>query len=382
MPITTTGFQRQTLAELVTSLTARLRGKISAKLDLSERTVLGNWLQIAAAALDDLEQLAEETYSAQDPDAASDDRFVAIADLTGVPRRGAVQGLVTATLARSASFLGAAPGALLANVQDEPANTWTNRDAVAAGAATGPVVYQSVAAAATARAPAGTLNVIAAPAAGWLSITNALDAAAGQDIESIPALRVRRAEAIAIGGSRTRNAIRAAIVLIDGVQSVEVFENVTGAADANGILPHGVRPVVYDGSPASALNDEIAQAIWDRIAEGILSQGAQTGTAQDEFAGPTLVAFDRATIVTAAVAVTIESTDGVAIDDVQTAIRAAFPRTVGDEVTIHRLQAAVFSVPGVDDFSVLTLAGGGVDLPAVQSTIYLPGVITVTGDVA
>ncbi len=384
MGITATGYARRTLDTVLTSIQGFLRDKISAKLTLTERTVLGNVSNLAADHIDQLEQLAEETYHAFDPDNASDDRQVAIAGLTGVPRRGLKKGLVTMSLDLDASQ-SYAIGAIAFHVIDEPTNRWLNRDlVVSTSAAVYPAVFESEFAGSAAIAEAGTITVIATPVAGLNSGTNALAATPGEDIESIPALRIRRESAVSVGGSRTRGAIRAKLVLLEGVLSAEVFENTSNVMSAEGILPHGIRPIIWDGSPAAADNDAIAQIIHDHGAEGILSQGAFSGTAQDTQDGPVVKYFDRATPQQIVVAVDIESADGVAIDDVKAAILEAMPTRVGREVTYNKLAGSVFNVPGVDDHVTFTIDAGTVDLPAVQNVIYLldESDITVTGDVS
>lgn len=382
MPITATGYARRTLDTVLTSIQGFLRGKISAKLALSERTVLGNVSNLQADHIDQLEQLIEEAYNAYDIDNASDDRYVALSLLRGVPRRGETHGLVTQMLDLDAAQ-SYAPGDIAFHVINEPANRWLNRDAVVSttsGAYS--AVFESEDAGAGAIAEAGTLTVIATPVAGLNSGTNAVAATPGQDIETIAALRIRGEGATSPGGSRTRGAIRTKLLLLDGVLSAEVYENSTSAI-VNGILPHGLRAVVWDGSPAAADDNEIAQVLWDHKAEGIFSQGAEAGIAEDATLGPVSVAFDRAATSSATIAVAIESESGVSIDDVKDAILAAMPTRVGQPLIFNRLTSAVFTVTGVDDWSSFTVNGGSADLPAVQNLIYLldPGDITVTGDV-
>jgi uncharacterized phage protein gp47/JayE len=383
MGLTSTGYDPRTLDVVLTSIQSVLRDKISLKLDLGERTVLGNVSNLMASGVAELEALIAEAYNAYDPDNASDDRFVSLALLTGVPRRGETHGLVTATLDLDAGQSYAA-GDLSAHVIDEAGNRWQNRDAVVsttAGAYS--AVFESELPGVAAIAEAGTLTLIVTPVAGWNSVTNAAAATPGQDIESIAALRIRRELALSIGGSRTRGAIRSKLALLDGVLSVEVFENTTNATDADGIGPHSVRIVVWDGSPGAADDDAIAQVIYDHKAEGIPSQGSVSGIAQDAVVGPTVVAFDRASVSNVTVTVDIESATGVSIDDVRDAILAAMPDRVGHEVTFNRLASSVFKLAGVDDWVSFTINGGAVDLPAAQSTIYLldPSDVTVTGNV-
>ncbi len=385
MPITATGYQRRTRDVVLASIQDSLRSKISAKLTLTERTVFGNSSNIDADQIDQLEQLAEEAYNAFDVDNASDDRFVALSALSGVRRRVTpTKGLVTMSLGLDAAQT-YAPGDIAFHVIDEPTNRWLNRDEVVSVLADDyEAVFESETAGSAAVAEAGTITVIATPVAGLNSGTNPDAATAGKDIESIADLRIRREVAHSAAGSRTRGAIRSKLVLLDGVLSAEVFDNKTNLTDADGIGPHGIRPVIWDGSPAAADDDEIAQVIYDHAAEGILSQGTESGTAQDPEIGPVVLFFDRAVVSVVLVSVNIESASGVAIADVKAAIQAAMPTRVGREVTFHKLAGSVFSVAGVDDYVSFTVNGGTADLPAVQNRIYLlgSGDITVTGDVS
>lgn len=382
MSITLTGYETRTLAEIVEAVQDELRARISDKLDLSERTALGNCVQIFCDHLSQVEQVASEAYAAFSVDDASDDRLVALGLLIGVPRRGATKGLVTATVNLEASRSYAA-GDLVAHVQDEADNRWVNRDAVVSTtAADYEAVFEAETAGAAGAAPAGTLTVLAQPVDGWNTITNALDATEGTDIEAIEDLRLRMQLAVSSGGSKTRGAIRAKIVQLDGVIAAEVFENTTSVTDGDGLPPHSIRVSVWDGSPAAADDDEIAQAIFDHKAEGIVSDGSESGTAQDDVLGPVTVNFSRATDHVAAISVAIESSAGVAITDVEDAILAAMPQLVGEELTYNKIAAAVFKVPGVDDWTTLTIDAGTADLPATVGTIYTATAasITVTGD--
>jgi uncharacterized phage protein gp47/JayE len=382
--LTATGYETRTLAEIVEAVQDELRARISDKLDLSERTVLGNVLQVFCDHLAQVESVAAEAYAAFDVDAASDDRLVALGLLIGVPRRGATKGLVTATVNLQASKTYAA-GDLVAHVQDEADNRWVNRDAVASTTAGNySAVFEAETAGAAGTAPAGTLSVLAQPVDGWNTITNALDATEGTDIEAIEDLRLRMQLAVSSGGSRTRGAIRAKLVQLEGVIAAEVFENTTSVTDGDGIPPHAIRAVVWDGSPTQADDAAIAQIIFDHKAEGIVSDGGESGVAQDDVLGPVTVAFERATNSVATIAVAIESAAGVAITDVEDAIIAAMPQLVGEALVYNKIAAAVFKVPGVDDWTSLTINAGTADLPATVGTIYTAtsASVVVTGDVS
>jgi uncharacterized phage protein gp47/JayE len=378
--LTDSGIEIKTQADVLETIQNYQRIKISDKLSFAKTTPQGAMNPICAEQIEELWELAEECYHAYDIDNATDDRVVALAEVIGLSRRGASYGLVPQTLDLDASQSFAA-GDLVFAVEGEPTNLWENRDAVASttsGEYTAVFISQEPGAAAIALA--GQLTVIPTPISGLNSGTNAADATAGLDIETIGALRIRIKQATARGGSRTTQAIRSAILNLDGVLSCDVFENTTSSVDAQGTPPHSIRVVVWDGSPGAASDDEIATAIWTRSAT--YSAGSETGTATDENLGDVTVNFNRATVVDYVVAVAIESESGVAADDVKAALVAADPYTVGLGVVLKKLAAAVFTVPGVDDYGTFTIDGAEDDLAEDQLTIYrlTTANITVTGD--
>lgn len=381
MSITDTGYEPRTQGEIFESEQTYLRAKISSKLILTDRTVLGNWIRVGSDHLAELEEAQFASYNAYDRDAATSDRLSSLAILLGVPRRETPStGLVAQTVNLGAG-LTFAIGTLTVQVTDEPDNTWHNRDAVTSTSSRAySVVFESDLTGSTAKATAGTLTVIPTPVTGFNSTTNAADAAPGKDRETDGELKVRMAQAVGAGAQNTAASIRAALVQLQGVLSADVFENRTVTIDAHGVGPHSIRCVVWDGSPAIAKNNDIAQVIWDRSAT--FSQGSQLGTAQDVSLGPVLVNFDRAAASAVTIAVTIVSAIGVAKADVKAALIAAMPGIVGKGIALEKLAAAVFNVPGVDDWSAFTINGGSANLADVQTLIYTlsSGDVTVTGD--
>lgn len=384
--LTATGFTRKLLDELVAELGADERGRISAQLDLSERTVIGNINAIFGDHHSQVWEALEELVRQFDPDNALDDRLVSLALLSGVERRGASTGLVACTVNLDASKSFAA-GDLVAHVADEPANRWVNRDAVVsttAGAYT--AVFESEDTGTGATAAASTLTVIAESATGWNSITNPADATPGTDEESIEDLRARREASLSLAGSATVDAIRADVLQVDGVLQVLVEENTTDLT-VGGLPPHSFRAVVWDGDPAAAVDDEIAQAIHGTRPAGISAVGTESGTATATDGSLVAVAFERATAVDIYIDVDIVSEGGVSIDDVKAAILAAAPTRLGEDVIINRIAAAVFSVPGVDDFDFVQIGtapspSGTVNISITNTQIALfdSANIVVTGD--
>jgi hypothetical protein len=168
------------------------------------------------------------------------------------------------------------------------------------------------------------------------------------------------------------------------VLSAEVFENNGNIVDANGIGPHCLRPVVWDGSPAADDDDEIAQAIWDHEDRGHCIPGACSRVSRRmRELGPITVFFDRAsTSHPSRSSSTSRSLTGVSRDDVKAAIQSPMTNAVGgrDLSPARRLR---LQRRRRRRLHLLHGQRRGRDLPAVQNLIYLldAGDITVTGDV-
>jgi uncharacterized phage protein gp47/JayE len=385
--VTDLGFERATFEDIFAETTSHQRARISEQLDVTERTVIGNVDAIASDQLAQAWEVLEEAYNAFDPDNATDDRLVALALLAGVERRGATKGLVTATvnLAAGKTF---APGTMTAHVFDEPSNRWVNRDTVTSTVGTNyPAVFESESPGSAAKAAAGTLTVIASPVTGWNSITTAADATPGEDQESIEDLRARREQSLAQAGSGTVDAIRAELLQVAGVLAgTEVYEN-TDDVVVDGIPAHSIRAVVWDGSPPAANNAAIAQALYNNRAAGVRAFGALTGNAVSSDGQVVPVAFDRATVVQVYVDVDIVSAVGVSIADVKAAVLAAMPTAVGGDVVYNRIAAAVFAVPGVDNFDFVEIGTApapsgtaNISIGSAQIAVLSSGNIVVTGD--
>lgn len=375
--VTSTGFLRKTFQDILDDVEQFQHDKIDARLDLSERTALGNINNILADHFAQLWEFAEDGYQAFDPDNAADDRVVALALLSGVQRESAKKGTVSCTVNLDASKTFAI-GELVASVSGQPTNRWVNTAVVTSTTAGNyTAAFESEVASVSAIALAGTLTVIAESASGWNSVTNPLDAVAGTDQESIEALRARREASLAISGGGTLPALEADITAVDDVLEVAMFENTLDVFSA-GLTPHSIRAVIWDGSTPLADDDEIATAIGVSKAAGIATNGSESGT--DSNGVPQ--SFDRATEKPVFIDVTIESVDGVVEDDIKAAIIAAHGVVINQDVVYNVLTASVFAVAGVDDWSVFTIDFSGSPTGVVDLLIGTDEIATIdTGDI-
>jgi uncharacterized phage protein gp47/JayE len=385
--LTADGFVRPLQAELAEEILEDERGTISAQLDGSASTFIGNLNNIFADQLGQAWEVLEAAIAGYDPNSATGAALVALCLLTGVIRRGSTKGLVTATVNLDASKSFAA-GDLVAHVANEPTNRWLNRDAVVSTTSGNySAVFESEFAGSGTTAAAGSLTVIAGPVSGWNSITNAADATEGTDIEPEEDLRARRDQSVAQPGSGTVDAIRADVLAVDGVEQCTVEENATDST-VGSLTPHSFRAVIWDGSPAAADDDAIAQAIYDTKPAGIASIGTASGTAVKADSTTTTVSFERATAVPIYVDVDVVSSVGVSAADVKAAVVAAMSdRLVGADVVIKKIEAAVLALDGVDDLDFVQIGTApspsgtaNISISSTQIATVSTSNIVVTGD--
>lgn len=352
--LTATGFSRKSLAVIKSEIETELRASpaFGSDVDTSAESVLGQIVGVTSAKLAELWELAEASYNARNPRAASYSALDVVCGLTGITRLPATKGTVTLRLNVAAGQT--IPAGSIARVAGQPDNRWvTTYAAINAGGSAANVDVAAVAhTAGRYLANAGTITEIAVPVSGWNSVTNPSDAEPGRDLESDTALRVRRARVIRAGGSSPLDAIRAALFAVDGVQHVNVFENSSDSTVAD-MAPHSVLAIVTGGD-----DQAVGEALWNAIAGGIAMNGNTTVSVVADSNFSQAVKFSRPTTVNVYVKVTIErdtATYGgddalkTAITDVGDALLA------GDNVRIAAITRAVMGVAGVADVTEVLL---------------------------
>lgn len=305
--VTAAGFNRPTQREIIALFEGDQLAEMDPDIDVSTDSVLGQLNGIYSRPIDKLWQELQTIFHAFDPDAAEAFLLDFLGKLTGTGRRGAASSETKCTIVADEGTVLEA-GVNFASVASKPDVRFTPKarfTAVGAGPYLG-VLFRSEQTGPV-EAPTGTLTVIATPVSGWTSITNADDAAGGRVADDDPTLRFRREEQLTRAGSSTLDAIRADLIAVDGIESVEMFENVSDSFDANGLPPHSYEAVIWDRDPAAADNDAIAQALWDSNAR---STGALHGTATDKLGKPQVVSFSRATVRDVWLDIDLEPRDG------------------------------------------------------------------------
>jgi len=286
--VTPTGFVDKPIETILSEIEADQKAAFGDTFDVSAQSPAGQFNGVIATALRELWEVAQAVYAAVDPDASTDDALTQVSTITGTVRQAATKSTVTATVNLDAGVTLAA-GAV-ASVSGSPdARFVTLADATNSGGAPADVAVEMEAEdVGVVVANSGTLTVIETPSTGWNTITNALDATLGEEIEADEDLRTRREAELRRTGAAAVDAVKADIGDVADVTGVTVFENDTDSTDADGVPPHSLECVVLGG----AAND-IAQAIWDSIAGGVQAYGGTSGTAVDDDGASRTVYFSR-----------------------------------------------------------------------------------------
>jgi uncharacterized phage protein gp47/JayE len=239
-------------------------------------------------------EVAQVAYNGFNPDAAEGFLLEKLSGLTGTLREGATKSTVTldVDLDLAATLVA---GTHFANVVGQPDNRWSPVvDFTSPANGVHAVEFEAEFAGAVI-ANAGTITVISTAVVGWNSVTNPLDASPGKEIDTDAELRQRREEELRATGSATLDAIRADVLADPDVLQVSVFENVTDLFNAAGMPPHSIEVVVFDGTPPTLTNAQIAQLIWDTKPAGILAYGLSSGVATDSLGAFHTIGFSRPT---------------------------------------------------------------------------------------
>ncbi len=136
--------------------------------------------------------------------------------------------------------------------------------------------------------PANTIDTILTPMLGWDSVINPVAATPGEDRETDEELRLRFRNGKFDRATNTLDAIYSALINLDNVSEVTIYENDTSVVDSNGVPAHSFLPIVSGG-----LSTDIANAIWTNKPVGILSYGNTTVVINDIQGFPHDVSFSR-----------------------------------------------------------------------------------------
>lgn len=193
---------------------------------------------------------------------------------------------------------------------------------------------------------ANTITTIVTPVLGWDSVTNPVAATPGRLRETDEELRLRFRNTKFERATNTLNAIYSAILNVDGVEEVVIYENDTDVTDAFGVPPHSFLPIVSGG-----LSTDIANAIWENKPIGILSDGNTTVSINDIQGFSHDISFSRPNpvVIYIEIPLTKDSDYPANGDDLMKSALIEYFREnfkIGDDVIYSRLFTPINSIPG------------------------------------
>lgn len=197
---------------------------------------------------------------------------------------------------------------------------------------------------------ANTITTINTPVLGLDSVTNPLAATIGRLEETDQELRIRFRNTKLERSTNLLDSLYSALLNLDGIQEVKIYENDTSITDPNGVLGHSFLPVILGGN-----SQQIAQTIWENKPIGILSQGDTTVVIKDQQGFDHNISFKIPDPITIYVALTVSEDPeastpfpGDGVDQIKTQI-IDYAKTnigVGKDVIYSRLFTPINNVPG------------------------------------
>ncbi|MFE8049327.1 baseplate J/gp47 family protein [Brenneria goodwinii] len=201
--------------------------------------IIAAWCETLA----NLDEGVIDAYHSADPNSAIGQQLDRIAAFAGITRQDAT--FSTATVVFTGTALVEIPAGTM--VRNRITSTlWATDTTVATDNSGNATVNVTCTTAGAQGANSDNLSIIATPVGGITSVTNPDAASLGTDEESDDAFRVRRNESVALPGNNQVDNIYAALVNLDGVKQVKIYENPDSEPDSNGVLAHSMA-IFLDG---------------------------------------------------------------------------------------------------------------------------------------
>lgn len=191
-----------------------------------------------------------------------------------------------------------------------------------------------------------SIDTISVPIPGWDSIINPVAATTGRLQESDVELRERFRNSKFVQSANIIEALIDALVNVEGVTDVKVYENDTNTTNLQGVPPKSFMPLVLGG-----LATDIANAIWQNKPTGISSFGDTTVQIVDSLSFVHDISFKRPTEIPIYISVDISSIGDLPGDAAQTIRQNIINygeanNFIGDDVVYSRFYTPVNAVPG------------------------------------
>ena len=193
---------------------------------------------------------------------------------------------------------------------------------------------------------ANSVTTIKTPVLGWDTVTNPLAVSEGRVVETDEELRIRFRNTKYERSSNILDSLYSALLSLDTVESVTIYENDTDITDSNNLPPHSFMAVVLGGD-----SEEIAETIWRNKPAGISSIGNTSVEIIDSQNYPRDINFQRPTAVPIYITMTLSTTPEYPANGAEL-IRNAIVQFakeefgVGEDIIYSRLYTPINTVQG------------------------------------
>lgn len=297
--ITDEGFKPKRLNLLLEELNDLIKSVYGDNFNVSPESPDGQVNGIISESNANLWELAEKSYNAFNPSAATGAALSNLVQLNGITRLPATSSRVQLSITGTAGIT--VPAGSLVSTSDTGDQFSTEQAITLDGAGNGSV-FASAVNTGPIIALAGTVTEIDTPTTGWSTVTNSVDAQTGTSEETDVELRSRRERSVARDAQAIIDAIFAAIANVPGVNHAVVLENDTDVTDSNGLPPHSFQAIVVGG-----VDESIGDAIWLKKPAGVKSFGNTTVQITDSQDIHHNISFSRPTEVDIYVEVTLNT---------------------------------------------------------------------------
>jgi uncharacterized phage protein gp47/JayE len=273
-----------------------------ADIDLDPDTQDGQWVGIIASALNDTNQTIAATYLSYSPSFAVGAGLSSVVKINGIRRQLASFSTVIVTCVGTA---GTEIGGSLVGDNLNLGTQWQLPDQVTIPPEGDIAVTATCTTLGAVPGDVGTITDILTPVPGWQTVNNTLAAIVGAPVETDAQLRRRQTQSVANPSQSVVLGIQGGIENLPNVRRVMVYENPTGAPDANGIPAHAMAAVVEGGDAT-----DIANAIALRKTPGSPTYGTTSTIIYDSRGIPAQINFFELFLVPIQVNVTLKALPG------------------------------------------------------------------------
>jgi uncharacterized phage protein gp47/JayE len=296
-----TGLNLQSLTDIVTELENGFKAIYGADINLDANSPDAQMINLFAQAKIDILDTISQVYNSFSPTSASGTVLDQRCALNGVVRQGATNTVieVVVTTDRVVNLVGGN-----FTVADGQGNQFKLIDNQTTAVGANTYLFQA-ATPGNVVAVNNTVTTIVTVTLGVLSVNNPNDTITqGSNQESDAALRLRRAQSVAIPSSGYLEGLQAGLENITNVTHVAVYENNADTVDVYGIPGHSLWAVVDGGD-----NQDIADVIYAKRNAGCGMRGSVVVTKQTPINFNMPIRFDRPTYTNLWISLNVTSMD-------------------------------------------------------------------------